>query len=80
MVIEELKQRISNKISKLKCYTSVVNQYQQNITFKNNQKTLYKELDEKMRQEQVMNNAEDSIKFGVSCWKTQLIMTEILNG
>ena len=50
-VTEELKQRISAKTSqlKLKNHSSRVKQYRQNRTFKNNQKALYEELDEKMR-------------------------------
>ena len=50
-VTEELKQRISAKTSqlKLKHHSSRVKQYRQNRTFKNNQKALYEELDEKMR-------------------------------
>ena len=36
----------------MKRYKSRVKQYRQNRTFKNNQKALYEELDEKMRQEQ----------------------------
>ena len=67
-VIEELKQRISAKTSKLKRYNSRVKQYQQNRTFKNNQKALYEELDEKMRQEQVVPDAGESIKFWSELW------------
>ena len=60
-VIEELKKHISAKTLKLKCYESRVKQYQQNRTFKNNKKALYEELDGKMRQEQKMPDAEESI-------------------
>ena len=48
---------------KLKRYKSRVKQYRQNRIFKNNQKDLYEELDRNMRQEQLMANAEVSIKF-----------------
>ena len=48
---------------KLKRYKSRVKQYGQNRIFKNNQKDLYEELDGNMRQEQLMANAEVSIKF-----------------
>ena len=48
---------------KLKRYKSRVKQYGQNRIFKNNQKALYEELDGNMRQEQLMANAEVSIKF-----------------
>ena len=61
--IEDLKQHISAKALKLKRYKSRVEQYQQNRTFKNNQKALYEELDGKMRQEQAMPDVEESIKF-----------------
>ena len=60
-VIEELKQRISAKTLKLKCCELRVKQYRQNRTFKNNKKALYEELNGKMRQEQVMPDAEESI-------------------
>ena len=67
-VIEELKQCISAKTLKLKRYKSRVKQYRQNRTFKNNQKALYEELDGKMRQEQVMSDAEESIKIWSELW------------
>ena len=67
-VIEELKQCISAKTLKLKRYKSRVKQYRQNRTFKNNQKALYEELDGKMRQEQVMPDAEESIKIWSELW------------
>ena len=41
-VIEELKQRISDKTLKLKCYKSRVKQYRHNRTFQNNQKPYIK--------------------------------------
>ena len=44
----------------MKGYKSRVKQYGQSRTFKNNQKSLYEELDGKMRQEQVMVDAEDT--------------------
>ena len=47
-VIEELKQRISAQTLKLKRYKLRAKQYRQNRTFKDNQKTFYKELDGKM--------------------------------
>ena len=53
---------------KLKRYKSRVKQERQNKTFKNNQKALYEELDGKMRQEQRMPNAEESIKFWSELW------------
>ena len=53
-IIDELKQRISTKTLKLKRYKSRVKQYGQNRTFKNIQKALYEELEEKTRQEQAM--------------------------
>ena len=46
-VIEERKQRISAKTLNLKRYKSRVEQCQQNRIFKNNQKSLYEELDKK---------------------------------
>ena len=67
-VIEELKQRISAKILKLKRYKSRGKQYQKNKTFKNNQKALYEELDGKMRQERVIPDAEESIKCWIQLW------------
>ena len=67
-VIEELKQHISGKTLKLKRYKSRVKQYRQNRTFKNNQKALYEELDGKMRQDQVMPDAEESIRFWSGLW------------
>ena len=42
---------------------SRVKQFRQNRTFKNNQRHLFEELDEKMMQEQVILDPEKSIKF-----------------
>ena len=52
----------------MKRYKSKVKQYQQNRAFKNNQKALYEDLDGKMRQLQVMRDAEESIKFWSVLW------------
>ena len=68
IITEELKQHISAKTSELKWYKSRVKQYQQNRTFKNNRKALYEELDWKIKQEQVMSYAEESIKFCSELW------------
>ena len=67
-VIEGLKQCISGKALKLKHYKPRVKQYRQNRTFMNNEKALYEELDGKMRQEQVMSDSEESIKFWSELW------------
>ena len=63
--------RISAKTLRLKRYTSRVKQYRQNRTFKNNQKALYEELHGKMRQEQVILDAEESITFWSELWDNQ---------
>ena len=60
-VTEELKQSISTNTLKLKRHKSRVKQSRQKRPFKNNKKTLYEELNGKMRQEQVMPDAEESI-------------------
>ena len=62
-VTEERKQRISAKALKLKRYKSRLKQYRQKRTFKNNQKDFYEELARNMKQEQVIPDAEESIKF-----------------
>ena len=51
----------------MKRYKSRVKQYRQK-RFKNNQEALYEELDGKMRPEQVMPDAEESIKFWSELW------------
>ena len=67
-VKEELKQDVSAKTLNLKHCKSRVKQYQQNRTFKNNQNALHEELNGKMRQEQVILDAEESIKFCRDLW------------
>ena len=42
---EEIKQRISAKVGKIKRYSSRINQYQQNRAFKDNQKRFFSQLD-----------------------------------
>ena len=58
VVIEELKQRISPKSEKLRCYRGRVNQYSQNKLSRCNQKALYQELGEKVTHAQVPSNAQ----------------------
>ena len=62
----------------MKRYKSRVKQYQQNKTFKNNQKALYEELYGKMRQLQVMPDAKESIKFWSGLWDNP-VDQEMLN-
>ena len=70
-VTEELKQSISTKALKLKRHKSRVKQSRQKRTFKNNKKTLYEELDGKMRQGQVMPDEEESIVVELPSWPWQ---------
>ena len=66
--LEDLKQGVSAKTLNLKHCKSRVKQYQQDRTFKNNQNALHEELNGKMRQEQVILDAEESIKFCRDLW------------
>ena len=63
VVNEELKQRVSAKSQKLRCYRKRGNQYRQNNFFRCNQKALYQELGGKERSIQVPPNAEETTKF-----------------
>ena len=65
---EELKQRISAKSEKSRCYWARGNQYRQNKLFRCNQKTLHQELDGKERSAQVLPNAEEAKEFWSKLW------------
>ena len=61
--IEELKQRISGKCEKLRCYAAPGKQYRQNKLFRWYQKIFYQELGGKNRSTQVPPNAEEAEEF-----------------
>ena len=63
VVIEELKQRISAKSEKLRCYRARDNQYRQNKLSQCNQKALHQELGGKVTPAQVPSNAEEAKEF-----------------
>ena len=60
VVVEELKQRISAKSEKLRCYCARDNQYRNNKLFRCNQKALYQEFGGKVTSAQVPSNAEEA--------------------
>ena len=63
VVNEELKQKVSAKSQKLRCYRKRGNQYRQNNFFLCDQKALYQELGGKERSIQVPPNAEEMKKL-----------------
>ena len=63
-----MKQIISSKSEKLRCYRAQRNQYMQNHFFWGNQKTLYQELGGKERPAQVPSNAEEAKEFCSKLW------------
>ena len=63
VVVEELKQRISAKSEKLRCYCARDNQYRNNKLSRCNQKALYQEFGGKVTPAQVPSNAEEAKEF-----------------
>ena len=64
VVIEELKQRISNIASNVKRYQGQVDSYRQNRLFENNQSQFYRELDqEEERCDDDQSMAKESKQF-----------------
>ena len=68
VVTEELKQRISAKSEKLRCYRARGNQYRQNKLSQCNQKALHQELGGKVTPAQVPSNAEEAKEFWSILW------------
>ena len=63
LVIEELKQRLIAKKTKVKIYEQRISQFWQNQLFQVNQKQVYKYLNGEKQGERIIPNSEDSIKF-----------------
>ena len=68
VVVEELKQRISAKSEKLRCYCARDNQYRNNKLSRCNQKALYQEFGGKVTPAQVPSNAEEAKEFWSILW------------
>ena len=67
---EETKKRIKAKNNKIKKYQSRINQYQQNLTFKNNQGKFYRELNSGGRNYETTDvpDKKEAQEFGESIW------------
>ena len=68
VVIEELKERLVAKATKLKRYENRCNQYRQNRLFQNNQRKLFEELQRKEKEEPIIPEAEECEKFWNGIW------------
>ena len=66
LVIEELKQRLQTKAAKFKRYEQRINQYRQNRLF--NTDKFFHEIDETVRQDKVVPNVEESLRFWGDIW------------
>ena len=76
VVIEQLTQRISAKLEKLRTYGARDKQYRQNKLFRRNQKALYQELGGKERSTRVPLNAEEVKKYWSKLWHNFVPYTE----
>ena len=63
LVIEELKQRLIAKKTKVKRYEQRISQFRQNQLFQVNQKQVYKDLNGEKQGDRIIPNSEDSIEF-----------------
>ena len=68
VVIEELKQRIMAKASKIRRYSDRIKQFQQNRMFNNNQSRFYDTLEERLPQQEIQPEVEDSKTFWEEIW------------
>ena len=68
LVIEELKQRLIAKNTKVKRYEQKISQFRQNQLFQVNQKQVHKELNREKQGDRIILNSEDSIKFCSDNW------------
>ena len=69
VVIEELKQRITAIVAKVRRYQGQVDSYRQNRLFGNNQRQFYRELDqEEERSDDDQPVAEESKQFWENIW------------
>ena len=68
VVLEELKQRILAKTCKIKRYQSRIEQYWQNKMFQSNQKRLFEMLGNEERDNSVVPDIEESMRFWSSIW------------
>ena len=73
VLIEELKQRISTKSEKLRCYRARDNQYRQQKLSQSNQKALHQELGGKVTPAQVPSNAEEAKEFWSILWDNPVL-------
>ena len=68
LVVEELKQRLIAKKTKVKRYEQRISQFRQNQLFQVNQKQVYKDLNGEKQGDRIIPNSEDSIKFWSDIW------------
>ena len=68
LVIEELKQRLIAKKTKVKRYEQRITQFRQKPLFQVNQKQVYKDLNGEKQGDRIIPNSEDSIKFWSDTW------------
>ena len=73
VVLEELKQKVGAKRAKLKRYEARVKQYQQNRLFVMNQRKVYQELNGVERNETIVPDASESIKFWEGIWSKEKV-------
>ena len=68
LAIEELKQRLVAKKTKVKRYEQRISQFRQNQLFRVNQKQVYKDLNGEKEGDRIIPNSEDRIKFWSNIW------------
>ena len=68
LVIEELKERLIAKKTKVKRHEQRIPQFRQNQIFQVNLKQVYKELNEEKQGDRITPNSGDSIKFWSDIW------------
>ena len=68
LVIEELRQSLIGKKTKVKRYEQRISQFRQNKLFQVNQKQVYTELNGEKQGDRIIPNSDDNIKFWNDIW------------
>ena len=72
LVVEDLKQRLVAKKTKVKIYVQRISQFSQNQLFYVNQKQVYKDLNGEKQGGRIIPNSEDSTKFWIDIWRIRM--------
>ena len=73
VVLEELKQRLTAKKTKIKRYEERIKRYQQNRLFRIDQRRFYQQVNGDLRDEKIVPNADESVRFWEGIWNNRSV-------